>query len=278
MSTAKILNPSSKASVDPQKIVTARITALGSKKNEFGHAFYPYCTKRVLLAFAKFIDNPHCYHNQLHDLQYCQSVVGGLQKRQRVNCVKVMTVLMSKMDVENYQIGFADTAHMETITHAWFMERYQRFWGESISLKRYYHTIHLLKMADYLTVDAVFIYDEAVPPTLDEDGQIVTEDIPRVYSKAAYKSITAKFLRVFNLDNDEGVMKSKLKAAKKRLQQGLSNVWWVYEPFSDSYAWVKRQLAKVTKPGRRIGQDKARYPQGRTVLPDIFGGNYLSEH
>ncbi|HIF9507487.1 TPA: hypothetical protein ACX6SZ_003962, partial [Photobacterium damselae] len=158
----------------------------------------------------------------------------------------------------NYQIGFADTAHMETITHAWFMERYQRFWGESISLKRYYHTIHLLKMADYLTVDAVFIYDEALPPTLDEDGQIVTEDIPRVYSKAAYKSITAKFLRVFNLDNDEGVMKSKLKAAKKRLQQGLSNVWWVYEPFSDSYAWVKRQLAKVTKPGRRIGQDKAR--------------------
>ncbi|HIF9170089.1 TPA: hypothetical protein ACX6PO_002834 [Photobacterium damselae] len=256
-----------------QSIVTARITALGSKKNEFGKSYYPYCTKRALLAFAKFIDNPHCYNNQLHDLQYCQSVVGGLQKRQRANCVKVMTVLMSKMDVENYQIGFANNAHMETITHAWFMERYQKFWGETISLKRYYHTIHLLKMADYLTVDAVFIYDEELPPTLDDEGQIITEEIPRVYSKAAYKAITAKFLRVFGLETDDGVMKSKLKAAKNRMKQGLSNVWWVYEPFSDSYAWVKRQLAKIARTG-----DNPRYPQGRDITPDIYGGNYLSEH
>ena len=172
-----------------QKTITQRINELGSNKNELRKAQFPYCTRRTLLAFAKFIDNPHAYENQLHDLLHCQIRVGGLQKRQRINCVKVMTVLMSKMDVENYQIGFAKSEEMETITHAWFMARYEQYWGETISLKRYYHTIHLLKMADYLMVDAVFVYDEEVPPALDDNGQIKEEDAPRIYSKAAYKTI-----------------------------------------------------------------------------------------
>ncbi|KAB1180875.1 hypothetical protein [Photobacterium damselae] len=261
-----------------QKAIAQRINELGSNKNEWRKAQFPYCTRRTLLAFAKFIDNPHAYENQLHDLLHCQTRVGGLQKRQRMNCVKVITVLMSKMDVENYQIGFAKSAEMETITHAWFMARYEQFWGETISLKRYYHTIHLLKMADYLVVDAVFVYDEEVPPVLDDNGQIKEEDAPRIYSKAAYKTITAKFMGIFGLENDEGVVKSKLQAVKNRLAKGLSNIWWVYAPYSYSYTWTKRQLAKVTKRDRVTGKERDRYPQGKVIEPDILGGNYLTEH
>ncbi|MGI2799215.1 hypothetical protein ACRTC3_11465 [Photobacterium damselae] len=261
-----------------QKAVIKRINGLGSKNNEFGKAQYPYYVKRLLLAFAKFIDNPHAYNNQLHDLNYCQSRIGGLQKRQRINCVKLMVVFMSKMDVENYQLGFANEKEMSTITHDWFRARFEQFWNESISLKRYYHTNNLFKMADFLTVDAVYIYDESLPVVTNDDGSINEDEAPRIYSKAAYKAITAKFIRIFGLDNDEGVIKSKLKAINKRVQSGLSNIWWIYEPFSDSYAWTKRQLAKLTKRDSVTGEQKKRYPQGKDIQADIYGGNYLTEH
>ncbi|MGR5187290.1 hypothetical protein ACPV3S_13010 [Photobacterium damselae] len=261
-----------------QEAIIKRINELGTKNNEFGKPQYPYYVRRLLLAFAKFIDNPHAYNNKLHDLHYCQSRVGGLQRRQRINCVKQMVVLMSKMDVENYQLGFANKKEMTTITHEWFMARYEQFWQEFISLKRYYHTIHLFKMADFLTVDAVFIYDESLPVPKNEDSSINEDEAPRIYSKAAYKAITAKFIRIFGLDADEGVRKSKLKAIKKRVLNGLSNVWWVYEPFSDTYAWTKRQLANIIRRDSVTGKTKRRYPQGKSVEPDIYGGNYLTEH
>ncbi|MGR5465205.1 hypothetical protein ACPV5G_19900 [Photobacterium damselae] len=269
----------SKANQSPeQKAIIKRINELGTKNNEFGKPQFPYYVRRMLLGFAKFVDCPHVYNNQLHDLNYCQSRVGGLQKRQRINCVKLMVVLMSKMDVENYQIGFANKKEMSTITHNWMMERFGQFWHEAISLKRYYHTSNLFKMADFLTIDAVYIYDESLPVATNDDGSINEDEAPRIYSKAAYKAITPKFIRIFGLEADEGVRESKLKAIKKRVLNGLSNVWWVYEPFSDSYAWTKRQLAKLTKRDGVTGEEKKRYPQGKEIEPDIYGGNYLTEH
>ncbi len=262
-----------------QKLIAKRINALGSRNNELGKAQYPYYTRQLLLSFAKFIDAPHCYNNQLHDLLYCQSTVIGLQLRQRITCVKVMTVLCAKMDVENYQVGIAKSDYMDTITHDAIMRLYEQFWGESISLKRYYHTIHLLKMADFLTVDAVYIFDEEKPFPEDKQGNVREEDIPRVYSKAAYKAITAKFVRIFShLDENESVCKSKRQAIEKRMRLGLSNVWVVYSAFSYSYVWVRRQLAKIIRRDSVTGKLQERYPQGREILPDIYGGNYLSEH
>ncbi|MDP2568513.1 hypothetical protein Q8W14_08955 [Photobacterium damselae subsp. piscicida] len=66
-----------------QNEITKRISELGSRNNEFGKAQFPYCTKRLLFGFASFIDEPHGYNNQLHDLDYCQSTIYGLQQRQR---------------------------------------------------------------------------------------------------------------------------------------------------------------------------------------------------
>ncbi|MGD6739373.1 hypothetical protein ACN08S_11155 (plasmid) [Photobacterium leiognathi subsp. mandapamensis] len=112
-----------------QRAVMQRISGLGSQKNEFKKSQYPYCTKRLLLSFASFIDNPHGYNNQLHDLYYCQSTIYGLQQRQRENCVKVMTVLCSWLEVETNQIGIAKREHMDTVTHKSIMKRYKKYWG-----------------------------------------------------------------------------------------------------------------------------------------------------
>ncbi|MEC6817165.1 hypothetical protein VXS05_19305, partial [Photobacterium toruni] len=74
MSTSKRKHPKSKSKSQRnvstrQLTVEQRITQLGSqKKNESGKAKFPFCTKMLLLAFARFIDNPHCYSGQLHDL------------------------------------------------------------------------------------------------------------------------------------------------------------------------------------------------------------------
>ncbi|MEC6817194.1 hypothetical protein VXS05_19450, partial [Photobacterium toruni] len=74
MSTSKRKHPKNKSKSQRdvsarQLIVEQGITQLGSQKhNTSGKAKFPYCTKRLLLAFARFIDNPHCYSGQLHDL------------------------------------------------------------------------------------------------------------------------------------------------------------------------------------------------------------------
>ncbi len=191
MSTSKRKHPKNKSQSKRdvsarQLVVEQRITQLGSqKKNESGKAKFPYCTKRLLLAFARFIDNPHCYSGQLHDLYYCQSTVYGLQKRQRETCVKVMVAMCCDLEVETLQIGKPQLDYMDTITHQTIMRNYEACWGEPISEKRYYHAIKLFKMADFLVIDAVYLQDRDLLANLD----LKDEDLPRVYSKPAYKTV-----------------------------------------------------------------------------------------
>ncbi len=258
-----------------QLVVEQRITQLGSqKKNESGKAKFPYCTKRLLLAFARFIDNPHCYSGQLHDLYYCQSTVYGLQKRQRETCVKVMVAMCCDLEVETHQIGKPQLDYMDTITHQTIMRNYEACWGEPISEKRYYHAIKLFKMADFLVIDAVYLQDRDLLANLD----LKDEDLPRVYSKPAYKTVTQKFINVFGLDNDEDVKKSKLRSIANRMKKGLKTLWVRYEAFSDAYVWKKRQRAIMTRTDTTTQQPCERYPQGREVKSSIFGGNYTTEH
>ncbi|MCD9515574.1 hypothetical protein GLP23_11835, partial [Photobacterium carnosum] len=121
MSSSKRQHPKNKAKNTAsarQYAVINRITQLGAQKYmASGKAKFPYCTKRLLLAFAHFIDNPHCYSRQLHDLYYCQSTVYGLQKRQRETCVKVMVAMCCDLEVETHQIGKPQLDYMDTITH-----------------------------------------------------------------------------------------------------------------------------------------------------------------
>ncbi|ARR51750.1 hypothetical protein ETN89_20910 (plasmid) [Photobacterium damselae subsp. damselae] len=265
--------PASSASAR-QTGVKKRISELGSRNNEFSKPQFPYCTKRLLLGFASFIDNPHGYNNQLHDLYYCQSIIYGLQERQRETCVKVLTVLCSWLEVETNQIGVPKREHMDTITHKAVMTRYHQYWHESISLKRYYHTIKLLKMADYLVIDAIFLQDSDILANLD----LKDEELPRVYSKAAYKSLTKKFVNIFGLHTDDGVMKSKQRSITKRIKSGLQTMWVTWQSFSDTYQWVKRQKANLMRIDPITHAESERYPQGRKVDPSLFGGNYLTEH
>ena len=258
-----------------QLIVEQRITQLGSQKhNASGKAKFPYCTKRLLLAFARFIDNPHCYSGQLHDLYYCQSTVYGLQKRQRETCVKVMVAMCCDLEVETHQIGKPQLDYMDTITHQTIMRNYEACWGEPISEKRYYHAIKLFKMADFLVIDAVYLQDRDLLVNLD----LKDEDLPRVYSKPAYKTVTQKFINVFGLDNDEDVKKSKLRSIANRMKKGLKTLWVRYEAFSDAYVWKKRQRAIMTRTDTTTQQPCERYPQGRVIKASIFGGNYTTEH
>ncbi|MGD6735489.1 hypothetical protein ACP5PY_03535 [Photobacterium leiognathi subsp. mandapamensis] len=260
---------------DCQLAIEQRITQLGSQKNnEFGKAKFPYCTKRLLLAFARFIDNPHAYNGQLHDLNYCQSIVYGLQKRQRETCVKVMVAMCCDLEVETYQIGKPKLEHMDTITHKTIIKNYKACWGETICDKRYYHTINLLKMADFLVIDAVYLQDCDLLANLD----LQDNDLPRVYSKAAYKSLTQKFISIFGLDDDEDVKKSKLRSIAQRVKKGLKTVWVCFEAFSDSYVWKKRQRANMTRTDAQTQQPCERYPQGRVIQPSVYGGNYITDH
>ncbi|PSU75276.1 hypothetical protein [Photobacterium phosphoreum] len=280
MSTSKRKHPKNKSQSKRnvsarQLVVEQRITQLGSqKKNESGKAKFPYCTKRLLLAFARFIDNPHCYSGQLHDLYYCQSTVYGLQKRQRETCVKVMVAMCCDLEVETHQIGKPQLDYMDTITHQTIMRNYEACWDEPISEKRYYHAIKLFKMADFLVIDAVYLQDRDLLANLD----LKDEDLPRVYSKPAYKTVTQKFINVFGLDNDEDVKKSKLRSIANRMKKGLKTLWVRYEAFSDAYVWKKRQRAIMTRTDTTTQQPCERYPQGREIKASIFGGNYTTEH
>lgn len=248
-----------------QKVVERRISLLGTKRNDYGKAFYTHYHKRHLLAFARFIDNPHCYNNQLHDLYYCQSEIGGLQQRQRIACVKVMTALFCRLEMESLQLGFCRHAYMEPLTHKAIRRLYHRCWGEAISEKRYYATLKILKMADFFVVDAVYVQDVDViaNPDAFNDG-----DITRVYSKPAYKSITQKFMAIFDLAELDDVKKSYFRGISKRIRSGLSNTWVMYEAFSYSYFWKKRNKPILKRNGQLT------YPQGRSITPSLYDGNY----
>ncbi|MDP2558498.1 hypothetical protein Q8W15_16840 [Photobacterium damselae subsp. piscicida] len=258
-----------------QNEITKRISELGSRNNEFGKAQFPYCTKRLLFGFASFIDEPHGYNNQLHNLYYCQSTIYGLQQRQRETCVKVMTVLCSWLEVETNQIGVAKKEHMDTVTHKTVIARYKEYWpNDPISQKRYHHTIKLLKMADFFVIDAIFLQDSDILANLN----LKDEDFPRVYSKAAYKSLTPKFVNIFGLHTDDGVMKSKRQSIAKRIKAGLQTMWVTWQSFSDTFQWVKRQRANLKRVDPITHEESNRYPQGRKIDPNIFGGNYITEH
>ncbi|MDP2568269.1 hypothetical protein Q8W14_07030 [Photobacterium damselae subsp. piscicida] len=204
-------------------------------------------------------------------------IIYGLQERQRETCVKVLTVLCSWLEIETNQIGVPKREHMDTITHKAVIARYKKYWGESISLKRYYHTIKLFKMADFLVIDAIFLQDSDILANLDL-LDLKDEELPRVYSKAAYKSLTQKFINIFGLHTDDGVMKSKQRSITKRIKAGLQTMWVTWQSFSDTYQWIKRQRANLKRVDPITGEESERYPQGRKINPSILGGNYITEH
>lgn len=185
--------------------------------------------KRYLLAFSKFIDNPFTNDKSFTDLYFCNSRLKPLQRRQRVTLVKVVTTLMSKMEAENYQIGHCEEEDMKTTPHYWFIAQYEKLWGETISKSRWYRCMKQLKSADYLDIEAVYVYNPELSP----------EEAGAIRSVAAYKTFTRKFIEAFKLEETKDVIESKFKCIQDRIKKKLSNIWFAYIPFSDSYITTK---------------------------------------
>ncbi|MUK92560.1 hypothetical protein GNP80_08905 [Aliivibrio fischeri] len=191
--------------------------------------------KRYLLSFSKFIDNPFTNNKAFTDLYFCNSRLKPLQRRQRITLVKVVTTLMSKMEAEHYQIGHCEEEDMKTTPHYWFINQYEKLWKESITKSKWFRCIKQLKLAEFLEVEAVFVYNPELTP----------EEAGSIQSVAAYKSFTRKFIEAFKLEEVKDVIESKLRCIQDRIKKKLSNIWFAYIPFSDSYITTK--VNKVIK-------------------------------
>ena len=237
-----------------QKSIASRINELGAKKNNVkDKACYTHFHKRLLLDFVHFIDNPHCFSKAMHSLYYCQSTYKPLQARQRINLVKLVTVLFTYMDVENNQIGVSDKESMKTVSHKSIHDEYEKVWGEPITFSKYYRLINLLKLAGYIKIEAIFVHntDVLANPNFKEG------DLDTIKSIAAYKSFTDKFVNIFiRLYEIKDVMTSMEKSIKKRKASGLRNIWDAYKPFSNSYFHKKK-----VKNANLKREEELRYPQ-----------------
>lgn len=240
-----------------QLSIAQKIHELGSKKRSLkGKASYTHFHKRILQDFVKFIDNPYCFKNGFSSLYNCQSKAKPLQKRQRADLVKLVAVLFTYTDVENLQIGVSDTESMKTVPHYSIRSRFEKVWEESITKSKYFRLVNLLKLAGYLDIDAVFIFDKEIL----SNPNFNPNDVKRIRSKAAYKKFTDKFFLIFErLYHMSDVLDSREKSIAKRIKDKLKNVWEDYKPFSDSYHYKKRRnLAKVMR------DNEQRYPQSLT--------------
>ncbi len=75
-----------------------------------------------------------------------------------------------------------------------------------------------------------------------------------------------------------GVTQSKERSITKRIKAGLKTMWVTWQSFSDTYQWTKRQRANLKRVDLVSHEESERYPQGRSIKPSVFGGNYITEH
>ncbi|EPN0316267.1 hypothetical protein ACTTZI_004169 [Vibrio vulnificus] len=245
-----------------QKSITSRIVQLGSKNSGVRtiatKSAFTHYHKRILLELAKFIDNPHCHKKALHRLFYCQSTAKPLQRRQRVEIVKVIAAMFCFTDVENLQIGISTEEDMKSVPHRSIIDCYENCWNEPITYTKYFRIVKLLKLAGLLVIDAVFTNDKEL---IMNSNIIHDKDLPRTFSLGAYKTFTSAFLAMFkHITDKEDVVTSKKQGIAERIRRGLRNEWFTYKPHSDSYFFKKKRNHANLNRG-----DEPRYPQGLAI-------------
>lgn len=234
--------------------------------------------RNLLLAFAEFIDNPlRCHQGRLAKLQHCKSVISGLQFKQRVSLFKVVTTLFTATNIETGCIGrYANKYEQEFplfdeegnelllgVQHYALRSRYKYLWGQEVSKTKYFDCLRMLKAVGFFEVTACYISNQdadIIRQEMRENGATVEEleEIPRVYSKPAYKMFTNAFFDVFKeLLNTEFMMASKAEAVAKRVKRKLSLIYATFDSFGNVF---------VTRRNRFLA--KARYRQGVEVPPE----------
>ncbi|PCS23013.1 hypothetical protein [Candidatus Enterovibrio escicola] len=235
--------------------------------------------KRILLALCDFIDDPlRCHRGLLAPLHQCKSLLKTLQTKQRVHLIKVVTVLISSMNIESWTIGKYSNKYQSAlydnnglelfrgITHAELKEKYRTLWGQDINKGVYDDCIKMLKLAGFLEIESCYLSNDAGDikrQELRESGASLDEinAIPRICSEAAFKRFTPAFKQVFAFMLDaEDMIKSKMKAFAKSAARKLSSAYATYSPFSDSFWTRKRNDFKQWKNGR------SKYPQSASMM------------
>ena len=265
----------------------AQAELLKAYHKEFGHirfnkAWITAYQRNVLLAFADFIDNPlRCHNGRLAKLQYCKSIMKGLQEKQRVSLIQTVTTLFSAMNIETGCIGqYLDRSKdvdvqplrdeqgnelLMGLTHLSIRNRFAYLWGHSISKTKYFDCLRMLKSCEFFDVTACYISNkdaDVIRAQMRENGASIEEleAIPRVYSAPAYKNFTEAFFSVFKEILDSDFMRdSKAKAKASRIEKGLSLVYAALDCVGNVF---------VTKRNKFLA--KFRYPQG-------FAGTAISE-
>ena len=243
------------------------------KSKNHNHISITPWQSNILLGFCEFIDNPlRCHQGRLAKLQYCKSLLKGLQDKQRVALVKVVTTLFSFMSIETGFIGEYNTSThgelvdekgdilLQGVQHYLIRSRYEQIWSEPISKSKYFDCLTMLKLSEFFEVELCYLSNEEAEikrAELREKGASVEEieAIPRVYSEPAYKRMTEKFFDVFKERiNSEHMLKSKAHAVKKRIKKKLSLMYTTYTPFSNGFfTKVRREFMSM------VG--RIRYPQ-----------------
>ena len=254
-------------------------TPIRNKKNGQAFKWLTGYQRTLLLAFCEFIDDPlRCHQGKLAKLHHCKSILKGLQFKQRVALVKVVTTLFTSMSIESGFIGQYANQFEEKILdeqgnellrgmpHYKIRGRHKQLWGESISKTKYSDCIKMLKLADFFEVRACYVSNQEaqiIRQELRDKGASLEEieAIPRVYSEPAYKNFTQAFFDVFaSIMDSEHMVKSKALSMAKRVKNKLSLMYVTYTPFSDGFFTKKRKEYL-----KRLGS--LRYPQGANEPP-----------
>jgi hypothetical protein len=248
-----------------------------SKKTGKGIKWITGYQRTLLVGLCEFIDNPlQCHKGGLSKLHFCKSILKGLQFKQRVSLVKVISTLFTATNIETGIVGtyaneFEQPVYdskgnelLRGLPHYKIRGRYQQLWGESISKTKYSDCINMLKLANFFEVTACYISNNEAQikrEELREKGASIEdiEAIPRIYSEPAYKMFTQAFFDVFKaIIESEHMQKSKALSIAKRIKNKLSLVYVTYTPFSDGFFTKKRKeyLSRL---------NKLRYPQGANL-------------
>ncbi|HDG1511712.1 TPA: hypothetical protein PFD34_003344 [Vibrio cholerae] len=233
----------------------------------------PY-QRQILLAFCDFIDDPlRCHKGSFRALHYCKSIQKGLQERQRITLVKFVTTLFTFSSIETGFIGTYgdeftppvyedDLKMLQGIQHYKIRSRFAYLWKESISKTRYDDCVRMFKSCQFLEIEACSISNadaDVIRQELREKGASIEEinNVPRVYSRPAYKYFTDAFFSLFaSITRTEHMQKFKARAIEKRIKNKLSLAFAVYSCFGDTFNVKKNKFLS-----------KFKWPQGAHSEP-----------